>query len=194
MAQKYAIGNLSFSRRSVLQNKIGFCDSGEFSGRLIFPSFDRKGEINYFTTRRFDGGTYKKYLNCEKSKSSIIFNEIFINWKNPIILVEGVKSHIKHFSVGNVVPILGSSIGEKSRLFEEIILNDCKDVYVFFDPDANSKAIDLCSKLARNGIRTYICNSDKQPDELNTKQFIEHIEKSKSVTLNDIFTQKIMMA
>lgn len=193
-ANRFVFQQLNISKKQALQNKIGFCEEGPYHGRIVFPSFDRAGKLNYFTTRRFDGGDYKKYLNCEKSKSSIIFNELFIDWRKPIILVEGVKSYIKHFSIGNVVPLLGSVMHDNSKIFQEIILNDCKSVYVCLDPDAKSKALNICQSLASNGIKSYYVSCPKQPDEMSTKDFSECIEKSKIKTSIDIFIDKIMMA
>jgi DNA primase len=193
-AKRFIFNDLKLSVLEVLQNKIGFCEDGPYSGRIIFPSFDRSGKLNYFTTRRFDGGTYKKYLNCEKSKSSIVFNELFIDWRKPIIIVEGVKSYIKHFSIGNIVPILGSSLYENSKIFEEIIMNDCKRIYVCLDPDAKEKAINLCRTLASNGLEAYLVDCPRQPDELDTKELINCINKSIKKTSNDLFLDKILMA
>ena len=32
---------------------IGFCDTGAFSGRIIIPSYDNKGKLNYFFSQGF---------------------------------------------------------------------------------------------------------------------------------------------
>lgn len=191
---KNKLKKLGLTKRQIIQNKIGFCEDGPYAGRIIFPSFDKSGNINYFTTRRYDDIDYKKYLNCEKSKSSIIFNELFIDWKKPIIIVEGIKSSIKHLSIGNIVPILGSSINDNNKIFQEIILNSCNRVYVCLDPDAKDKAYEICNRLAKNGVETYLADCVRQPDELTTEEFVLSINESKKISIDDIFIQKIATA
>ena len=39
--------------------KIGFCDSGLYEGRIIIPSYDDKGILNYFVGRSFVGEKMK---------------------------------------------------------------------------------------------------------------------------------------
>ena len=37
----------------LLSNKIGYCSEGEFEGRIIIPSFDMDGYVNYFIARSY---------------------------------------------------------------------------------------------------------------------------------------------
>ena len=39
----------------ILRWKIGFCDYGEYEGRIIIPSFNPKGQLNYFIARSYTG-------------------------------------------------------------------------------------------------------------------------------------------
>ena len=74
--------------KDILYWKIGYCSKGQYAGRVIIPSFDMKGNINYFIARSYDGN-WKKYLNPEVPKSEIIFNELYVDFTRPIVLVEG---------------------------------------------------------------------------------------------------------
>ena len=67
--------------------KIGFCFHGEFKNRIIVPSFNESGQLNYFIARAFDK-SYLKYKNPKCSKD-LVFNELLIDWSEPVVLVEG---------------------------------------------------------------------------------------------------------
>jgi len=133
----------------VVRWKIGFCDYGEYENRIIIPSFDIAGNLNYFVGRAYAQGTYK-YRNPKISKD-IIFNDLLINWEKEIILVEGVFDAIK---CENAIPLLGSSLREGSRLFEKICLKR-PTVYMALDSDAKEKEYNIMNKLRSYGVDTY---------------------------------------
>ena len=108
-------------KKDILYWKIGYCPIGEYAHRLIIPSFDLKGNINYFIARSYNGN-WKKYLNPEVPKNEIIFNELCINFKKPLVLVEGAFDAI--VAGQNSIPILGSTLKEGTRLFQKIIKNN----------------------------------------------------------------------
>ena len=43
----------------ILRWKIGYCDFGEYEGRVIIPSFNMKGQLNYFIARSYTGDRMK---------------------------------------------------------------------------------------------------------------------------------------
>ena len=98
--------------------KIGFCDFGEYRGRIIVPSFDLEGNVNYFIARTYMDD-WAKYKNPPASKN-VIFNDLNINWNDDILLVEGVFDAIR---CKNAIPLLGSTLKESSKLFEKICDN-----------------------------------------------------------------------
>ena len=64
----------AITQEIIIKNKIGFCQSGKYSGRVIIPSYDKYGELNYFISRSYVNHKMK-YLNPVTSKEDIIFNE-----------------------------------------------------------------------------------------------------------------------
>jgi len=58
---------------------LGYAVTGDYKGRIIFPSYDENNEINYYLGRSYDQYTKLKYKNPEVSKMEIIFNEGKIN-------------------------------------------------------------------------------------------------------------------
>ena len=74
---------------------IGYTHTGMYFNRIIIPSYDKDGDLNYFIARWFDRGYTKlKYLNPDAEKQEIIFNEHKINFYSTIYLVEGTIDHI----------------------------------------------------------------------------------------------------
>ena len=43
----------AITQEIIIKNKIGFCQSGKYSGRVIIPSYDKYGELNYFISRSY---------------------------------------------------------------------------------------------------------------------------------------------
>jgi DNA primase len=125
--------------------------SGQFRRKAIIPSFDSDGELNYYVARSIDESVYK-YTNAKKHKTEIIFNEIDIDWKKPITLVEGVFDAIK--SPENTIPVLGSELPKESALFKKIWENECR-VTVAFDPDLKEKSHRLCEAFSSAGLDVF---------------------------------------
>jgi hypothetical protein len=71
---------------------IGFCDEGYYKDRIIIPSYNIKGKLNYFITRTYTNHpvTYLK----PKINQDIIFNENRLDWNSTIYVVEGGFDYI----------------------------------------------------------------------------------------------------
>ena len=123
------------SKQDILKWKIGYCSQGRYGGRILIPSFNSDGDCNYFIARSYVGHG-RRYLNPPCGRD-IIFNELNIDWDEPVVLVEGVFDAIV---VGdNSIPILGSTLREDSKLFQALAIHDTP-VYIALDPDAEKKA------------------------------------------------------
>jgi hypothetical protein len=130
---------------------IGYINEGEYKGRIIFPSYDNHGNINYFLGRSYYKNSKKKYKNPEISKTEIIFNEGKIKWDSNIYLVEGVFDHIV---VPNSIPLLGKVLYDK--LYDEITKKcDCK-VIILLDSDAKMDGFEIYKKLNSTKLRNRV--------------------------------------
>jgi len=134
------------SRKDILKWKIGFCSDGPFKGRIIIPSFNENGDLNYFIARTFTDN-YKRYLNPPVSRD-IIFNELYVDFEKEVTIVEGAFDAVK---AENAIPILGSTIRETSRLFRRIVQEDTP-VLLALDPDAKYKAENIKKLFLKYGI------------------------------------------
>ena len=136
-----------FTDKDILTWKIGFCDYGEYQGRVIIPSFDEAGNVNFFVARSYTDD-WMKYKNPKVSKD-IIFNDLNIDWDSDILLVEGVFDAMK---CNNAIPLLGSTLRENSKLFQKICQKK-PDIYLALDADAKNKEFWIARKLKEYGIK-----------------------------------------
>ena len=121
---------------------IGFCNDGKYGKRIIIPSFDLYGNINYFLGRDWTGKNKIPYLNHDNPKQDLIFNEYFVNWDLSVILTEGSFDHLVTF---NSVAILGKTLSPK---FVSVAQNNLKgNLYIAFDGDALKTAKELQKQL-----------------------------------------------
>lgn len=127
---------------------IGYAFSGEYSGRIILPSFDKYGVLNYFVGRAFMKGVKPKYMNPTVDKSEIIFNEYLLNPDATIYLLEGAFDHIV---VPNSTPLLGKYVSDK--LFYWLQEKACANIVILLDPDALKDAIIAYNKLNVGNLR-----------------------------------------
>ena len=146
---------------------IGYTTRGKFFNRIIVPSYDSNGELNYFIARWFDKQYTKlKYLNPDVEKQTIIFNENKINWDATIYLVEGVTDHLV---IPNSVPLLGKYISD--TLLEKIHDNAASKIIIVLDGDALEDAKNLYCNLNFGKLkgRIRICNTplDYDPSKIH---------------------------
>jgi DNA primase len=176
-AKKYLL-NRGITKQDILKWKIGYCSSGEYKGRVIIPSFNNDGMVNYFVARSY-GKEWPSYKNPNVSKD-IVFNQLYVDFKNDLVLVEGAFDAIK---AENAVPILGSSLREDSKLFQEIVKWDTT-VYVALDPDAEKKAMKLIKSLLLYGIEVYKIDVTGYKDvgEMDKREFLKRKNEAKIIT------------
>jgi len=141
-------------KQDILYWKIGYCESGRYGGRIIIPSFNNNGDVNYFIARSYVGHT-RKYLNPPASKD-VIFNELYADWDEPVVLVEGVFDAI--VAGYNAIPVLGSTLRDTSKLFQAIAINDTP-VYLALDEDAKKKKNQIVKSMLRYDIELFDINT-----------------------------------
>ncbi len=128
--------------------KLGTCTTGRYRRRLIIPSHDSEGELNYYVARAIDENP-RKYINAKVSKKNIIFNEIYLDWSKEITIVEGPMDLVK--SGENSTCILGSSLNESYLLFKKLVKNQTP-VLLALDPDIIEKSHNIAKRLDEYGV------------------------------------------
>jgi DNA primase len=124
------------------QYKIGYTywdnNYKDESLRIVIPSFDEYGNLNYWTGRDYSGKEKrKKYLNPDVKRKDLIFNENQVEWYADITLVEGPFDHIV---VPNSIPLLGKSLTKDYILFKKLYEKSNANIIIFLDADAYDTA------------------------------------------------------
>ena len=110
--------------KEILRYSIGYCESGIYSNRIIIPSYDSEGTLNFFVGRDFYSSKMK-YRNSPTTKDIIGF-DLFINWDEPIILCEGVFDAMAFKR--NAIPLFGKTV--MKTLQKKIIESRVKIIYL----------------------------------------------------------------
>jgi DNA primase len=134
--------NRGISDYMIEKYQIGFCDVGDHGGRIIIPSYDKSGELNYYIARSWDPMSRAKYRNPEVEKDKIIFWENLIDWNRDIILVEGAFDGL---FLDNAIPMLGKHMSE--LLFETIYKKAKGNITICLDADAWQNSVKLYHEL-----------------------------------------------
>ena len=176
------------TKQDALWWRMGYCATGEYKNRIIVPSFDVFGNINYFVARSFDGHP-RRYLNPPVSRN-IIFNELMINFDKEVVIVEGVFDAIK--AGKNAIPILGSMLTEKGKLFKRIVENDTP-VILALDSDAKKKSQRIKKLFLKYGIEVREVNVQGYEDvgDMSKEEFIKILNKATFITQADYLQQAI---
>lgn len=125
------------TERDLWYFKFGISSDASMRRRVIMPSFDADGNLNYYTGRSIDEGAFRKYMNCDCEKKAIIFNELNIDWSQELTLVEGPFDLTKCDE--NATCLLGSSLSEDSKLFS-CIYNHRTPIILALDSDMADKS------------------------------------------------------
>ena len=182
------LSSRGIGRREILKWKIGYCKEGRYAGRIIIPSFDMEGDCNYFIARSFVGHQ-RRYLNPPANRD-IVFNELMIDWDEPGVLVEGVFDAIA--AGGNAIPILGSTLRERSRLFQAIALHDTP-VYMALDCDAEKKAEWIIKSMLKYDLEVFkVPIDDADVSEMGEKEFKERLGSSNPIKNEMYFFEKLL--
>ena len=165
---------------------LGYCSEGVYQNRIIIPSYDSIGKLNYFVGRDFYASTLK-YKNPPIPKDVIGF-DLYVNWSLPIILVEGVFDAMSVKS--NSIPLFGKSILPK--LYGKIVEKKVKDIFIVLDSDAFNDAIQMTEKFVNEGINVNFVKLDgKDPNDLGYKKMITQINNSLPMDFKQIMEMKL---
>jgi DNA primase len=185
------LSSRGIGRREILKWKIGYCKEGRYGGRIIIPSIDTEGDCNYFIARSYVGHN-RRYLNPPTDRD-IVFNELNIDWDEPIILVEGVFDAI--VAGDNAIPILGSTLREKSRLFQAIAVHDTP-VYIALDPDAEKKAEWIIKSMLKYDLEIFKVDLCEHEDigEMRPEEFKRLLLSADLVDSEMYFFEKMLQS
>ena len=146
-------------------------DDKKSSYRIIIPSYDAYGEVNYWVGRDYLMNDKRvKYDNPKVEKKNIIFNEEKIQWDADITLVEGPFDHIV---VPNSIPLLGKALNDGYKVYWDLLYKAKGKINIWLDGDAFQTVKETYSFLNHgdlNGRIRYIpTNDDDDPSSIYQK-------------------------
>lgn len=156
----------------IIKHNIGYCTVGRYRDRLIFPSYDKNNNLNFFTGRSYYDDVYLKYDNCDASKNIIGF-ENMVDFNYPIFLCEGPIDAISLRR--NAIPLYGKTMSKALKI--ALIENPVPLVYIVLDDDALDGALRIADFLSRYGRTAKLVNlKGKDPNVIG---FVKSIEQSR---------------
>ena len=189
MVRQY-LKSRGLTREDLVWWKMGYCPDGEYGKRIIIPSFDINGEVNYFIARSYTPGDWQRYKN-PPAERDFIFNELYLDWNKDITIVEGVFDAIV---AGNAIPLLGSTLRENSYIFQKIIAN-CDKVYIALDDDAKSKEFKISDLFRLYGVDVYRIDTSGFGDvgEMDKKTFQARKKTAAFLSLDNYLLEKLSL-
>lgn len=179
------------TKSDIIKYNIGYCEEGRYSGRVIIPSYNSNGELNYFIGRDINPDSKKKFDAPRCNKNEIIGLEYFINWNVPIILCEGIFDAIA--IKRNAIPLLGKTIPK--ALMMKLIQSNVKTVYVSLDRDALKDALKHAGELLNLGKDVYLIDiQDKDPSDMGFEKFTKLVHEAEPLTLSGLLYKKLELA
>jgi len=187
---KHAIHYLNergITQNEIIKYNIGYCKDGLYSRRVIVPSYNYDGQLNYFVSRSYYSEEKMKYKNPPISKN-VICLESQINWNEPIILCEGVFDAIT--IKRNAIPLLGKF--PSKLLVEKIFMSGVSDIIISLDNDAINEALKAAEYFRKQGINVKMMYlKDKDAAEIGYDKFYEELKKTKEFSSDELLLNKI---
>lgn len=145
-------------KRKITQDIIDFYNIGyttwdeddwTLKDRIIVPSYDDSGTINFWVGRDFSGYDKKtKYKNCTADKKEIIFQESHIQWNADIFLVEGALDCIYY---PNAISLLGKSLKSDCLLYKKLLEKANANITICLDGDTTKEETKKIYSLLNTG-------------------------------------------
>ena len=153
--------------------------------RIIIPSYDAGGKLSYWTARSWLQTPYVVYKNPPADRKEIVFNELNIDWVEPLTVLEGPFDLLK--ANQNAVPILGSEeLTLEFALLRKIVRNRTPIVLAFDPvPAAQKKQFVLANRLLAFDVPVKILEykkKDRDIGEMSRNEFMELFEGATQFT------------
>ena len=176
------------SSDDMIKYSIGYCEDGLYSNRIIIPSYDSDGKLNFFVGRDvFDSKL--KYRNSPTPKDIIGF-ELFVNWEEPILLVEGALDAIS--TKINSIPLFSKTI--MNSLKRKILEKKVKTLYVALDNDALKDGMKIVEELMNEGIKVHMVKmTEKDPNDIGYEKFTDIKNLTEETSFRELMKYKLGM-
>jgi hypothetical protein len=178
--------------RDAWHYKLGFSNEYRWRRRIMMPSFDTCGALNFFVARNIDANDRRtKYDNPDDVKTDIVFNELSIDWNRQLVICEGPFDMMK--CGDNSTALLGSDLSPSSRLFSQILLNNTP-IALALDADMWYTKTPKYVKLLRSyDIDVVVVDTrlTQDPGSMTKSQFADSLRCALSPSWEDSFMDKL---
>ena len=171
--------------------KFGVSNDPRWKRRVIMPSFDATGKLNYFTARAIDPDRKPKYDNPDVDRTPVVFNEVNLDWRSPLVLCEGPFDLVK--CQQNSVPMLGSDLDERHELFSRILINDTP-VLLAMDGDMwNTKTPKVYKKLCEYDVDVKVIDVRPwgDPGNMSKPEMVIAVSQARELSWEDGFMSRL---
>lgn len=150
--------------------EIGFCLTGRYSGRLIFPIYF-EGVLRGFTSRILSGDGPKYEFAPGFNAASFLYNFDIASRSNVVVVTEGVFDVLR--IPYKAVALFGKSMSVKQKL---LLASTWDEVIVMLDPDAGDMAYSIWNQL-RPFVKCRIASlSECDPAESSDEELMQALE------------------
>ncbi len=176
---------LSYLRRrgvsdvTVALYRMGYLEEGSLAGRVVIPSFDRHGSVNFWSARSiYPNETTFRYRLPHASKD-IVSNEHMVDWTKPVYIVEGIFDEI---AIGpQAIAVYGKFLPPQLAL--RLVQERPPMTFVCLDSDAWDESFSLLERLVGYDLPCSLVDLDgKDPGELGSESVNEAALHASSVT------------
>ena len=134
----------------IKKHQIGYTESGPRKFRIIIPSFNKNGDVNYYEARSFLSWIKPAYYKPdEPKKTEIIFNYKNLDFNLPVYLGEGPFDMLP---LPNSTILLGKELPD--ILLKKFMKHKTK-VILCLDEDALKNSVDIYNMLLEANIDVY---------------------------------------
>lgn len=191
-AAKNYVFKRGLNEQDLWHYKFGVADTKEMLNRVILPSFDNQGELNFYSARAL-GKAKPKYQNPQTSRADMIFNELNIDWSKRLVICEGAFDMVK--CGDNATALLGSDLSEEYVLFDRIVTHGTP-IAIALDNDMNNKKHLFAKRLMEYDIDVVIVDLGKHhdPGEMSKKEFLNALQTARQWNWDLSFEYKLLQA
>jgi hypothetical protein len=182
-AREYLVER-GLSERDMWRYRLGVANEDRWRDRVIVPSFDAVGELNFFTGRALVRGI-SRYENCDADRNDVVFGELDIDWHRRVILCEGPFDSFKCGE--NAVPLLGSTLAEDTALM---------DAMLALDAELAVRTQAIGRRLTQYGLDVVVVDlgGHHDPGEMTRTEFAERLAIARQWTWKGMFSVKLAAA
>lgn len=166
------------SDRTIELYRMGYVDVGDLAGRVVVPSFDALGMVNFWSARTIWPDRKPTYELPEASKD-VVSNEHMVNWTDPVYLVEGIFDEV---AIGpQAISLYGKFM--QPLLAQRLVERRPPIVYVCLDSDARREALGLTERLLGYDIPCALADlTGKDPGSMAFEEVRRDAEAARPVT------------